>query len=129
MTRQEFAEKAIKGGFNPLGQKYLDARAEENGMVCIKYTLWDMPLSISFDSLVYNPRAWEAVGKAMQWQNMPRMMTLEIQDRVVQRLKDEEFRKVLTRETVFRPWWLHVMHKMIDAQADGKTIDDYIATI
>lgn len=129
MTRHEFATKAIKGGFNPLGQKYLDARAEENGTVCIKYALWDPPVSITFEKLVYETKAWEAVGKGMEWQNMPRIMVLEIQDRVIQRAKDEDFRRILTRESKHRPWWLHMMHKMFDAQVEGKTIDDYIATL
>lgn len=57
------------------------------------------------DSIFLDPKSWQAVGKAEGW------------------------RKMIAMDEAMNPEWKHNMHRMIDALAEGKSIEDYIATL
>jgi len=99
MTIQQFIEKAIEGGWNP-------RRGEK------QYTAPRPPHHICLFS-EYHPfldaEAWKAVGKVEGWGPGTRV----------------ELGGGFWTEDM----WLKNMHRMIDALAEGKTIEEFLATL
>jgi hypothetical protein len=58
-----------------------------------------------------DPEAWKAVGKVEGWSGRQIMSYID------------------TGNTTGIPEWLYRMHCMVAARADGKTIEDYLATL
>lgn len=105
MTRKQFHAKAVEGGWN-LSDNY---RADQLLRALGTHTL---PLQMPYEVLLLDPKAWAAVGRVEGWKE--RVWPKEqAPDQVPYRL----------------PGWQWSMHKMIDALAEGKTIEQYLKTL
>lgn len=109
MEIKEFVEKATKGGWLYQGDKpFFDevyghwyVSDADGGYVCP-----------SIEVFFLDPKFWQAVGKVKGWD-------YEVD------YKDEEF-------THYKPNkgdWKWQMHQMIDALAEGKTVEEFIKTL
>lgn len=65
------------------------------------------------ESMLLDPKFWQALGKTLGWDSPT----------------GRETGTVSYQEATGEPYWLYRMHRMIDALADGKTIEEYIATL
>lgn len=122
MTTQTFIEKAIEGGWDLWGNwhKGLSVEVTDDGMgVEAMFYEGEYPEegSIRYDveKILLDCEAWQAVGKVEGW-------------------SEEETKRFFPRgmggmDSVIGPVWLCQMHRMIDALADGKSIDEYLETL
>lgn len=113
MTIQKFIEKAIEGGWQQPSTfyylyNYKGKMGYENSLsVDFQHTLGNIPLAVIF----LDPIAWQAVGRVDGWSNM------------------DGVGGKYTYPTEAIPYWKHNMHCMIDALAEGKTLEDFIGTL
>lgn len=115
---QTFIEKAIEGGW--MKGTELQSIAEYDGSY-MRYHIffydsegdkWHRDLS----SIVLDRDAWMAIGRVMLWPDvMPGGRTCEDPSEVQSRF--------------MQPGWYWNMHRMIDALAEGKTIEEYLQTL
>lgn len=101
MTTQQFIEKAVEGGFHP---SYIEV-PEIKHMV---YYGHPYPVYV----ILLDPLAWQAVGNVEGWEKLT--------------INGYELKGV--RGYDYSPWYLN-MHRMIDALADGKTINQFLETL
>ena len=101
---QQFIEKALVGGWQPDDRDFSIIGFYERHF---EYQLRSMHpgRSSSIRMLVYeavllNPKVWQAVGKVEKWY-----------------------------EGHYGPEWLHHMRNMIDALAEGSTLEAYIQSV
>lgn len=113
MTIPKFIEKAIEGGWNPdvsvyrmkLSKRTISAQMEIAGEF---YKAWFL-----------DPEAWKAVGKVIGKEVSPTGPF----DETNQNYTDKERDEIAT--FVAKTY----MHRMIDALAEGKTIEQFIETL
>jgi len=101
---QQFIEKALAGGWRPEVQEYRIIGFYERHF---EYRLQSMAAGrrsatrfMLYDTVLLDPTVWQAVGKIERWY-----------------------------EGSYGPEWLHHMHKMIDALAEGHTLEAYIQSV
>jgi hypothetical protein len=101
---QRFIEKALAGGWRPEAR---DCRIlgfyERYFEYQLQTTAAGRSAAIRFmvyETALLDPQLWQAVGKVAQWY-----------------------------EGYYGPEWLHHMHKMIDALAEGHTLEAYIQSV
>jgi hypothetical protein len=105
MTIQSFIEKAIEGGWWPKPSHYAIEFVEGEP----KETL------TNYSAILLDPLAWKAVGKVEGWcEGTPCQPNGECSDCGFQGHQVE---------------WLMRQHDMLDALADGKTIEQYLETL
>lgn len=104
MTTQQFIEKAIEGGWTM-------------EMVDKKHVMNLLP------SIVLDPLAWQAVGKVEGWSEAVCVGC------GASNIKDCDCHISHVPLPVTMELWLYNMHCMIDALADGKTIEQYLETL
>lgn len=104
MTSTEFIEKAIEGGWNPTDEPHHFVEGDIAFFYDEEYTEEG---SEAFDIryILLDLEAWKAVGKVEGW---------TVNDSPVQDWDHE---------------WLQKMHGMVDALAEGKTIEQYLETL
>lgn len=119
MTKKEFIEKAIEGGWKQDEKEFCTISfLEENGCNGEMCFVIDNTYSCHItgerkgktkhyqtSQIILDPKAWEAVGKVEGWQ----------ENRV--------------RESKYEMAWQCEMHQMIDALIEGKTIEEYLETL
>jgi hypothetical protein len=126
MTIQEFIEAAIEGKYHISGMPFenednkitstkieneatiLLINYEWNNEGTIQYPVTTIPINKDLiNEMVLDPKAWEAVGKVKDWQNLR------------------------TGSSLIQPYrhYKDIMHEMIDALNAGRTIEEYIATL
>jgi hypothetical protein len=102
MTIQSFIEKAIEGGWSPYARNVV---AHE---LPLEQAVKAMRRSTRDAEILLDPLAWKAVGKVEGW-------------------PDEHwqgiYREYAEKNAIAR------MHRMIDALAEGKTIEQYLETL
>jgi hypothetical protein len=101
---QQFIEKALVGGWQPADRDFSIIGFYERHF---EYQLRNMspgqrsvPRMMVYEAVLLNPKVWQAVGKVEHWY-----------------------------EGHYGPEWLHHMHKMIDALAEGQTLEAYIQSV
>lgn len=100
MTIQTFIEKAILGGWQGHSSSYYEANP----------AVWGVFL---------DPLAWKAVGKVEGWaEETEYEISCEDLERTFQ-----------VFERAVQKTWLYNMHRMIDALAEGKTIEQFLETL
>lgn len=102
MTREKFLEDVVAGGYG-----------EPNGVDWLKigYPIYINGRRETFEHVILNPKAWEAVGKAEGW---------------------DEGELVIDYRDGHNPWdsnWKLNMHYMIDYLCEGKTIDEALESL
>jgi hypothetical protein len=109
MTKKEFIEKSIEGGFS-YGDTSKDNLLEVRDWSAVEMILMCKGFHkiILIHETLLNPKAWEAVGKAEGWgdHNHP-----------------------LTGTSVTPSCWQCNMHQFLDALIEGKTIEQYLETL
>ena len=100
MTIQSFIEKAVAGGWT---SKVYEAEAEM-GLV-------------NYEAVLLDPEAWKAVGKVEGWKG-----------KVISQKIDPSTIEGVYEEYAVEGWYVR-MHRMIDALADGKSIEQYLETL
>ena len=129
MTIQQFIEKAIEGGwiFNvwfPMDDWKFNARKSVIDFWRIipedkipdrlkKHAPSDWPKqrgSIPLQTILLDPLAWQAVGRVEGW-----------------RMRDEE--DIFNGGYLEEDEWLTKMHRMIDALAQGRSLEQYLETL
>ncbi len=106
MKIKEFIEKAIEGGWS----RY-DTITD---IVCSTIRFDDGTSSTDLFKILLDPKAWEAVGKVeaptgkVAWS---------------EHIEDYGFQSVAV------PGWFYQMHLMIDALAEGKSLEEFIETL
>lgn len=127
MTIKQFIEKAIEGGWK---HKHYDVKRTLDSKVFSKDVIADIIEHYKLE-ILFDPRAWEAVGKVEGWESYwcvycnqqfsskeEAVDTLSTNDRCNhQELEDEA------------PKYKNAMHAMIDALCEGKSLEEYIATL
>ncbi len=103
MTIQTFIEKAIEGGW-------------KDPFVQSEHFRHDILYGISYPvyAMLLDPLAWQAVGKVEGKENQYERFTI--------------WRDTLDGE-VKTLWWTAQMHMMIDALAEGKSIEEFLTTL
>jgi hypothetical protein len=123
---QRFIEKAIEGGWKS-DEPHIAGGAYENGDFFGGHAHYKFRLKeghaaalkrIAIESIVLDPAAWQAVGKVSGWAG--RQVTTTGQDHY-----DGELRIGVEVQSQ----WSVYMHRMIDALAEGKSIESYLETI
>jgi hypothetical protein len=107
MKIQEFIEKAVAGGWNKYAAEWHDALGHGN-VQCLAHILLD-------------PLAWQAVGKVEGWSEAYEYSGTDPSDG-----------PDVNGETpvyVNSDHWKARMHAMIDALAEGKTVEQYLETL
>jgi len=110
MTIQQFIEKAIEGGWNDLfnGKKPLEVLPSTDVRnFLIKWNHPDDPQILRTHEFLLDPLAWQAVGKVEGW----------------------NFDRISSKFPNRRPFWHIRMLDMIDALAEGKTLEEFIETL
>ena len=101
---QQFIEKALAGGWRPEAREFsIISFSEHHFEYQLQSTGAGRPSAIRFmvyETVLLDPKVWQAVGKVEQWY-----------------------------EGYYGPEWLHHMHKMIDALAEGQTLEAYIQSV
>ena len=112
MTIKTFIEKAIKGGWNDGYEAYsIITGAHDGPHLQISDKKFSNPAGklISIHEIIVDPRAWQAVGKVEGW-NKEHCVGNSI--------------KGMTKGS-----WLYYQHTMIDALAEGKSIEEFLETL
>jgi hypothetical protein len=101
---QQFLEKAFVGGWQPADRDFriigFYERYFEYELRSIAPGQRSVPRMMAYEAVLLNPKVWQAVGKVEKWY-----------------------------EGHYGPEWLHHMHTMIDALAEGKTLEAYIQSV
>jgi len=123
MTIKTFIEKAIEGAWRYKYAGNLVSVDDINGLVEFM-TPHETTFEIHISQILLDPLAWQAVGKVEGW----------YEERVICRGSiacekgvDERHNPCVweTRQAK----WKQEMHRMIDALAEGKTIEKFIETL
>jgi hypothetical protein len=101
---QQFIEKAFMGGWQPLDRDcrilgFYEHYFEYQPRSTLQGRSSALRMMV-YEAVLLNPKVWQAVGKVEQWY-----------------------------EGRYGPEWLHHMHKMIDALAEGHTLEAYIQSV
>jgi hypothetical protein len=101
---QQFIEKALVGGWQPADRDFsIIGFYERHFEYQLRSVLQGQRSAIrmmAYEAALLNPKVWQAVGKVEHWY-----------------------------EGHYGPEWLHHMHKMIDALAEGHTLEAYIQSV
>jgi hypothetical protein len=101
---QQFIEKALVGGWQPTDRDFsiigFYERHFEYQLRNISPGQRSVPRMLVYEAVLLNPKVWQAVGKVEQWY-----------------------------EGRYGPEWLHHMRTMIDALAEGHTLEAYIQSV
>lgn len=120
----DFLRKAVLGGWDWLGSPRVKLYIEKS------HCSWpQMPAEI----MLMDPKAWQAVGKTMGWEK-GRPFKQSVPARTGPVRKDgtrSSYPSVIRMQrTAPRPnQWRKEWHRMIDALAEGKTIEEYLETL
>lgn len=147
MTISDFIDKAIAGGWNHRIQNATIQRVDADDHR-FHVHFWDNEgnqsdmFSYSFHALLLDPLAWQAVGKVEGWSRdfcigqevaikptdlVGRITSIDPTDVRVQ--VDGVGLQKVPREVVRGREWKTAMHRMIDALAEGKTIEEFLKTL
>lgn len=111
MTTQQFVEAAIEGGYEP-PRGY-------NCQYCPDTFCGSEP--IKFHTMILDPKAWEAVGKMKGWKDEEnfsyRVSALNCEHPIG-----------IVPEFIGPEWFYHI-HQMVKSLTEGKTIEEFIATL
>lgn len=125
MTIKQFIEKSVEGGWIPQ-RPYLVLQFEKGAKLYADTVLAQMLIQ----EIVLDPLAWQAVGKVEGWAkcvcscgNKEFKLFQRVESHCMECTKCDE---VINRKN---PEWKFQMHRMIDALADGKTIESFIKTL
>jgi hypothetical protein len=103
-SMQQFIEKAIAGGWHPDAREYnILGFYERHFEYQLRSIAAGRPAAVRYmvyEMVLLDPRVWQAVGKVEHWY-----------------------------EGSYGPEWLHHMHKMIDALAQGQTLEAYVHAV
>ena len=97
---QQFIEKALVGGWQPADRDFSIIGFYERHF---EYQLQGRSSAVrmmTYEAVLLDPKVWQAVGKVEKWY-----------------------------EGYYGPEWLHHMHKMIDALAEGQTLEAYVQSV
>jgi hypothetical protein len=98
---QHFIEKAFAGGWQPEEREFsLIGFYERHFDYRLRGSRTGRPYAIRsmvYEAVLLDPHVWQAVAKVEKWYDGP-----------------------------YGPEWLYYMHKMIDALAEGKTLEAYV---
>jgi hypothetical protein len=102
---QKFIERALAGGWSPgaraiIVRGFSETYFEYRPRSSITGHGTGVPIQLRYEVVLLDPEAWQAVGKVERWY-----------------------------EGYYGPEWLHHMHKMIDALAEGHTLEAYIQSV
>ena len=101
---QQFIEKALAGGWQPVDRDFrIIGFYERHFEYELRSTLPGRSSGIRvlvYEAVLLNPKVWQAVGKVEKWY-----------------------------EGHYGPEWLHHMRNMIDALAEGHTLEAYIQSV
>ena len=101
---QQFIEKALVGGWQPADRDIsiigFYERHFEYQLRSIVPGQRSVVRMMAYEAVLLNPKVWQAVGKVEQWY-----------------------------EGRYGPEWLHHMRTMIDALAEGHTLEAYIQSV
>lgn len=127
MTIKQFIEKAWEGGYKPS----TELQNVDRAFVHLKFKsdICEQPVtSWMIERVLLDPEAWRAVGKVEGWEKGKRYRQ-SVPARKGPR--GQSYPAVIRmRRTVPRPnEWKKKMHGIIDALADGKTIEQYLETL
>lgn len=115
MTIQQFLQKAIEGGWEPIGYNFSNKPFSwKVQAVCkVKYK----------ERFFLDPKLWEAVGKTEGWEDKCKICG---ENHFPKKIETKEY--VMHRH-VPDPAWINKMHRMIDALCEGKTVQEYIESL
>ena len=101
---QQFIEKALVGGWQPADRDYsiigFYERHFEYQLRSIVPGQRSVLRMMGYEAVLLNPKVWQAVGKVEHWY-----------------------------EGRYGPEWLHHMRTMIDALAEGHTLEAYVQSV
>ena len=157
MTIKQFIEKAIEGGWKYLN-KYQPYKNNQDAWAVTVDTSNSSASEILLDSIfseiLLDPKAWIACGKVEGWEdwsysyyvishhtendekemketgscdNCGYWQRVDTFDEIPERLKNVD--GAWRTHPQDEPEYLNNMHRMIDALAEGKTIEEYIKTL
>lgn len=103
MTIPEWKNKAFEGGYSQVGFPEAD---------------------VDLNTMLLSPRAWQAVGKVEGWDKQPNFDYSIPEDFDINT-------HVMGNNVRYLPGelWQTKMHRVIDALAEGKTIEQYLETL
>lgn len=119
MTIKEIIEKGIEGGWKPEATpsndlytlsfhvEYDGVRVDQHNEISSEELVF-----IRTEPILLDPSFWQAVGKVERWKcdrNCP--------------IEEGSYCDA------HKPRWQYNMHRMIDALAEGKSLEEYIATL
>ena len=132
MTIQQLIEAAIEGGFikitqGPIPQeefnknaKVVDSFGYYGPCWVIKFPLM-LDIVYKIEEIVMNPDAWKAVGKVKGWgQTTSRVCVCGMCV-----IPDEKVPRIIWEDRIAQ----EMMTRMVIALNDGKTLEEYIATL
>lgn len=115
MTITEFIEKAIEGGWNPMGSRPYKNRQQDWVVLIDSTGSSSTEVSVRhIQHFLLDPLAWQAVG---------RMKSREL---------EEKFPSATAKlpEREFAEWYAnHAMHEMVAALNSKKTLEAYLETL
>lgn len=122
MEIKQFIEKAIEGGWKPFPDERVHKKVEIedvgiHGFNAIFTTKVNVR-RLAFFQIILSPLAWQAVGKVEGWK---RNAIIQWYDSFPNQKEREKYRGIES--------WKFQMHRMIDALAEGKTIEEYLKTL
>lgn len=117
MTIQQFIEKAIEGGWKAANKPYLDR--SETGWATVGFHEVSVNVLMWHHEILLDPEAWKAVGKMEGWDSQWEVSTGLL----------NEYGDVPMSEGKIIDRWEYEMHRMIDALADGKSVEQYLETL
>jgi len=101
---QQFIEKALVGGWRPEAREFsiigFFERHFEYQLQSVLQGRSSAVRMMVYEAVLLDPKVWQAVGKAEQWY-----------------------------EGRYGPEWLHHMRTMIDALAEGHTLEAYVQSV
>lgn len=120
MTIKEFIEKAIEGGWRQ--KEYPEFNVIEVSNVGVHLNchgvLGDFEYTFYREKILLDPLAWQAVGKVEGWDVQNVQGTTHLTDNGTKR-----------NYLFIENGWMNKMHAMINALAEGKTLEEYISTL
>lgn len=117
MTIQQFIETAIEGGWTNYKDYENNSIADKKDLDSYKEVIIRSYL-MRHCEVFLNPKAWEAVGKVKGWEHLKMAMYDITQE-------DDRWGYKVTE----KPLWKWHMQKMIQVLCEGKTLEEYIATL
>lgn len=119
MTIKKFISKAIEGG-------WVDKRYRNESKKMIKYWKDRMKsgaMFVDINEAVLDPKFWQAVGKVEGWKALKDFHHPTVGKLYYRYPDDDEFLGF------DGPEWYEKMHSMIDALAEGKSIEEFVKTL